>query len=95
MLQGFYGPFFSNASVYGILSNGRLFVSIKQTISLMVNFAVQYPFNISNNGERKLVIYYICDTRKISRDKWIAEANRLQTTYGGGLTESALNSHCG
>ena len=45
VLQGFYGRFFSNASVYGILSNGRLFVSIKQTISLMVNFAVQYPFN--------------------------------------------------
>ena len=46
VLQGFYGLFFSTASVYGILSNGRLFVSIRQTILLMVNFAVQYPFKI-------------------------------------------------
>ena len=37
----------------------------------------------------------IHDTRKNSRDKWIMVANRLQTTYGGGLAESELNSHCG
>ena len=51
--------------------------------------------DISNNGERKLAIYYIHDMCKISRDKWIVVANWLQTTYGGGLAESTLNSHCG
>ena len=49
--------------------------------------------NILNKGEKTRYLL-ICDTRKILRVKWIAVANRLQTTYGGGLAKSELNSHC-
>ena len=60
VLQRFYSPFFTTASVYGILSNGRLFVSIKQTISLMVSFPVQYPFKFAICVIYILLIMCVC-----------------------------------
>ena len=71
--------------------SGCILLRVVVSLVLQLSFILHLVAH-SNKKTRYLLIH---DMRENSRDKWIMVANRLQTTYGGGLAESELNSHCG